>query len=79
MRVLREVVYMTKSNGPRTEPWGHRRRMCTRRIGHVGYFFDRLPRLYYGRTMVVPSYDRGSSTRVEPCFMINKLWLDYHG
>ena len=22
MRVLRGVVYMTKSNGPRTEPWG---------------------------------------------------------
>ena len=22
MRVLRAVVYMTKSNGPRTEPWG---------------------------------------------------------
>ena len=22
MRVLRGVVYMTKSSGPRTEPWG---------------------------------------------------------
>ena len=22
MRVLRRVVYMTKSSGPRTEPWG---------------------------------------------------------
>ena len=22
MRVLRGVVYMTKSRGPRTEPWG---------------------------------------------------------
>jgi len=28
MRVLRGVVYMTKSSGPRTEPRGHRRRMC---------------------------------------------------
>ena len=33
MRVLRGVVYMTKSNGPRTEPWGHHRRMCTRKTG----------------------------------------------
>jgi len=29
MRVLRGVVYMPKSKGPRSEPWGHRRRICT--------------------------------------------------
>ena len=29
MRVVRGVVYMTKSSGPRTEPWGHRRRFRT--------------------------------------------------
>ena len=33
MRVLRGVVYMTKSKVPRTEPWGHRRRTCTRKTG----------------------------------------------
>ena len=33
MGVLRGVVYMTKSSGPRTEPWGHRRRKCARRRG----------------------------------------------
>jgi len=30
MRVLGGLVYMTKSSGPNTEPWVHRRRMCTR-------------------------------------------------
>ena len=36
MRVLRGVVYMTKSSGPRTEPWGTwgtPQRMCTRKTG----------------------------------------------
>jgi len=33
MKVLRGVVYMTKSSGIRTEPWGHRKRICTRRTG----------------------------------------------
>jgi len=31
--VLRGVVYMKKSTGPTAEPWGHRRRMCTRKTG----------------------------------------------
>ena len=38
MRVLRGVVYMTKSSGPRTKPWGHRRKMCIRK--QVGFTFD---------------------------------------
>ena len=28
MRVLRGVVYMTKSSGPRTEPWGTPQELC---------------------------------------------------
>jgi len=28
MRVVRGMVYMTKSSGPKTEPWGHCRGMC---------------------------------------------------
>ena len=28
MRVLSGVVYLTKSRGPRTEPWGHHRDKC---------------------------------------------------
>jgi len=39
MRVLRGVVYMTKSSGPRTEPWGTPQEevcqedVCSRLIG----------------------------------------------
>ena len=29
---------MTKSSGPRTKPWGHRRKMCIRK--QVGFTFD---------------------------------------
>jgi len=31
MRVLRGVVYMTKSSGPRTEPWGTPQEDCQAR------------------------------------------------
>ena len=44
MRVLRGVVYMPKSKGPRSEPWGHRRRMCTRNTSHFHIKFVRKER-----------------------------------
>jgi len=31
MRVLRRVVYIMKSSGPRTEPWGHHKAKCVRK------------------------------------------------
>ena len=33
IRVLRGVVYMTKSRGPRTEPWEHYKKKYARKRG----------------------------------------------